>query len=105
MKYELINAWENVVAVVVQPGVEFGDESVHEYDRVAARQLVAALGQYPQIVFEGHSTDYQTDVKLKEMVEDGIAILKVGPALTFAMREGLVALNYIENELFKYSLV
>ena len=37
------------------------------------------------------------------MVEDGIAILKVGPALTFALREGLFALNLIEKELFRYS--
>ena len=33
------------------------------------------------------------------MVEDGIAILKVGPALTFALREGLFALSMIEKEL------
>ncbi|NRT22070.1 tagatose-1,6-bisphosphate aldolase non-catalytic subunit AgaZ/GatZ [Clostridium beijerinckii] len=39
---------------------------------------------------------------MKRMVEDGIAILKVGPALTFALREGLFALSYMENELFKY---
>ena len=57
------------------------------------------LKRYPDIVFEGHSTDYQPPVKLKEMVEDGIAILKVGPALTFAVREGLFALSYIEKQL------
>lgn len=34
------------------------------------------------------------------MVEDGIAILKVGPALTFALREGLFALEQIEQELY-----
>ena len=34
------------------------------------------------------------------MVEDGIAILKVGPALTFALREGLFALEQIERELY-----
>ena len=33
------------------------------------------------------------------MVEDGIAIIKVGPALTFAMREALFALAHIEDEL------
>jgi D-tagatose-1,6-bisphosphate aldolase subunit GatZ/KbaZ len=54
-------------------------------------------------VFEGHSTDYQTAEALRQMVEDGIAVLKVGPALTFALREGLFALNYIENELFRYN--
>lgn len=99
--HNLFDAWDNVIAVVVQPGVEFGDESIHEYNRIAASELKHALNRYPNLVFEGHSTDYQTAAALKEMVEDGIAILKVGPALTFALREGLFALNYIENELFK----
>jgi D-tagatose-1,6-bisphosphate aldolase subunit GatZ/KbaZ len=33
------------------------------------------------------------------LVEDGFAILKVGPALTFAMREGLYALDQIAGAL------
>ena len=37
--------------------------------------------------------------RLKEMVEDGVAILKVGPALTYALREALFALSMIEQEL------
>ncbi len=102
-KRNLEGAWENVIAVVVQPGVEFGDEAVHEYNREEAKELTEALKKYDGLVFEGHSTDYQTPEALKEMVEDGIAILKVGPGLTFALREGLFALNYIENELFKYN--
>lgn len=92
-------AWENVIAVVVQPGVEFGDSVIHDYDRNAARQLCGAMKKYSQLVFEGHSTDYQKRSALKEMVEDGIAILKVGPALTYALREGLFLLNHMENEL------
>ncbi|MGE5613734.1 MAG: class II D-tagatose-bisphosphate aldolase non-catalytic subunit [Bacillota bacterium] len=103
LKYNLGNAWENVVAIVVQPGVEFGDDIIHEYRREPARELCEALRKYPGLVFEGHSTDYQTANALKQMVEDGIAILKVGPALTFALREGLFALNHIENELFRYN--
>jgi len=99
MSKGLREAWDNVIAIVVQPGVEFGDETIHEYDRNAARELCAALKDYPGLVFEGHSTDYQTENALKAMVEDGIAILKVGPALTFALREALFALCYIENEL------
>ncbi len=95
----LPEAWENVIAVVVQPGVEFGDAMIHDYDRDAARQLCSALKAYPGLVFEGHSTDYQKRAALKEMVEDGIAILKVGPALTYALREGLFLLNHMENEL------
>lgn len=92
-------AWERVIALVVQPGVEFADESVVEYDRPAAKALTGTLATWPGLVFEGHSTDYQSRERLREMVDDGIAILKVGPALTFALREGLFALEEIEREL------
>lgn len=95
--------WEDVIAVVVQPGVEFGDKDIHQYDRNAASELCAVLKKYPDIMFEGHSTDYQLPKKLREMVEDGIAILKVGPALTFSLREGLFALSMIERELIPES--
>lgn len=99
----LIDTWNYVISVVVQPGVEFGDDSIHDYDRNATKELTKTLKKYPNLVFEGHSSDYQTSKALKEMVEDGIAILKVGPGLTFALREGLFSLNYIENELFRYN--
>ena len=92
-------AWRRVVALVVQPGVEFADQSVVEYDPDAAQSLMAALSDTDGVVFEGHSTDYQSKQKLFELVSDGVAILKVGPALTFALREGLFALASIENEL------
>ena len=93
------DAWKDIIAIVVQPGVEFGEEDVHQYDRYAARKLCSMLKQYPDIVFEGHSTDYQPYEKLREMVEDGIAIIKVGPALTYAVREALFALSMMEEEL------
>jgi D-tagatose-1,6-bisphosphate aldolase subunit GatZ/KbaZ len=99
-KHNLSDAWNRVIAIVVQPGVEFGDAEVHRYDRAAAADLSAALDDYPGIVFEGHSTDYQPPKLLKQMVEDGIAILKVGPALTFALREALFSLSHIEKELY-----
>lgn len=98
-KHNLQSAWDDVIAVVVQPGVEFGDESIHEYNREAAKDLCNALKKYPNLVFEGHSTDYQTKYAFREMVQDGIAILKVGPALTFALREALFSLANIENAL------
>lgn len=99
MEYGLSDAWNRVIGVVVQPGVEFGDDKVFPYNRQKAKELTDKLKEYPGIVFEGHSTDYQTPICLKEMVEDGIAILKVGPALTFALREALIALELIEKEL------
>ena len=90
---------EDVIAVVVQPGVEFGDDQVFLYDSAAAADLCAALKEFPEVCFEGHSTDYQSPACLKAMVEDGIAILKVGPALTYGLREALFSLSLMENEL------
>ena len=93
------NPWNRIIAAVVQPGVEFGNDSVHEYVPEEAAQLTEKAAEIPGIVLEGHSTDYQRESSLKRMVEDGIAILKVGPALTFAAREGLYALAMMEDEL------
>jgi len=92
-------AWDNVIGVVVQPGVEFGDTELYIYNHDAASPLSKRLREYSGIIFEGHSTDYQTPESLKQMVNDGICILKVGPGLTFHQREAVFALENIEKEL------
>lgn len=89
----------NVIGIVVQPGVEFGDADFFAYHRESARELIAEVRKLDGMVLEGHSTDYQPARALREMVEDGIAILKVGPALTFGLREGLFALDMMERFL------
>jgi D-tagatose-1,6-bisphosphate aldolase subunit GatZ/KbaZ len=96
----LSDASQRVIGIVVQPGVEFGDDLVFEYDRNQAHALSQALPQSPPLVYEAHSTDYQSPQALSQMVEDHFAILKVGPWLTFAFREALFALSNIERELF-----
>lgn len=101
-KYSIEEAWERVIGIVVQPGVEFGDSQIIEYDKNKTKNLIKALDNHSNLVFEGHSTDYQTSKSLKELVEDRVAILKVGPELTYALREGLFCLNKIEEELYKY---
>jgi D-tagatose-1,6-bisphosphate aldolase subunit GatZ/KbaZ len=92
-------AFERVIAVVVQPGVEFDNQKVVVYEPKHARQLSATLAEMPGLVFEAHSTDYQPPNSLAQLVADGFAILKVGPGLTFAMREGLYALDQIAGAL------
>ena len=94
----LDDAWGRVIGLVVQPGVEFGDTHVFDYDRHKARPLSENLPASPPLVYEAHSTDYQTPAALREMVEDHFAILKVGPWLTFAFREAVFALSNIERE-------
>jgi D-tagatose-1,6-bisphosphate aldolase subunit GatZ/KbaZ len=96
----LESAWERVIAVVVQPGVEYGDQAIYDYRRDQAAALARLIRRYDRIVYEAHSTDYQTGAALRNLVQDHFAILKVGPALTFAFREAVFALALIEAELF-----
>jgi D-tagatose-1,6-bisphosphate aldolase subunit GatZ/KbaZ len=95
----LAHVWPRVIALVVQPGVEFNHDSVVNYDPRRAEHLTALLNEEEGLVYEAHSTDYQRPEAYRQLVRDGFAILKVGPALTFAMREALTALSQIEAEL------
>ena len=92
-------ALERVIGIVVQPGVEFGNANVVLYRPDRARNLSAALTHMPGLVYEAHSTDYQPAAALRALVDDGFAILKVGPGLTFALREALYGLDAIAAEL------
>ena len=91
-------AWGRVAGLVVQPGVEFGDTTVFDYDRTRTVALKRFIEGVTGVVFEAHSTDYQTESALRALVEDHFAILKVGPALTFAFREAVFALADIERD-------
>jgi D-tagatose-1,6-bisphosphate aldolase subunit GatZ/KbaZ len=93
------DVWPQVMALVVQPGVEFDHVRVFDYDPDATRSLRTALDDEPAMVFEAHSTDYQTEAALAALVADGWGVLKVGPGLTFAMREALFALAAVEAEI------
>ncbi|TFB94781.1 D-tagatose-bisphosphate aldolase, class II, non-catalytic subunit [Cryobacterium sp. MDB1-18-2] len=98
-KVGLTDIWPRIIALVVQPAVEFDHLQVIDYHREGTVQLRTVLNDEPGLVFEAHSTDYQETGRLAELVEDHWAILKVGPGLTFAMREALFALAKIEDEL------
>ncbi|WP_431240200.1 D-tagatose-bisphosphate aldolase, class II, non-catalytic subunit [Mycolicibacterium aichiense] len=99
----LDHVWPRVMALVVQPGVEFDHLQVIDYRRNATAALRRVLDAEPHLVFEAHSTDYQRPAQLRELVEDHWAVLKVGPGLTFAMREALFGLAHIENQLLQES--
>ncbi len=93
-------AWHRVRAVVAQPGVEFSDEELYGYHAGQAAHLAPCLSGDVPLVFEAHSTDYQSGEALRDLVADHFAILKVGPGLTFAYREAVFGLSFIEDELF-----
>ncbi|WP_296944045.1 D-tagatose-bisphosphate aldolase, class II, non-catalytic subunit [uncultured Massilia sp.] len=92
-------AWPRVVGLVVQPGVEFDHHKVIDYRPERAQALSRFIEGVPGMLFEAHSTDYQTPEGLAALVRDHFAILKAGPGLTFALRETLWALADIEHEM------
>ncbi|MGF1735216.1 tagatose-bisphosphate aldolase subunit KbaZ [Photobacterium satsumensis] len=95
----VIGCWERVIGLVVQPGVEFDHTGVIDYRPEKAQALSRVVDDYQHLIFEAHSTDYQTDKAYHALVQDHFAILKVGPALTFAMREALFNLCDIEEQI------
>lgn len=99
LSVDLPQVFEDTIAVVAQIGIEFSDEAVHAYNHDAMKELTKELEKYPSLRFESHSSDYQTPECLCHMVRDGVGILKVGPEVTFKLREGLFALSKIEDEI------
>ncbi|EOB5442408.1 tagatose-bisphosphate aldolase subunit GatZ [Yersinia enterocolitica] len=98
LKAGLQDAIERIIGLVVQPGVEFDHSSVIHYEPSKATELSRFIESTP-IVYEAHSTDYQAPAAYRALVKDHYAILKVGPALTFALREAVFALARVEEEL------
>jgi D-tagatose-1,6-bisphosphate aldolase subunit GatZ/KbaZ len=89
----LAGVMDRVVAVVVQPGVDFGNAEVVAFDPTAARELIAAVPDLGGPVYEAHSTDYQDAGALAALVRGHFGILKVGPELTFAFRQAVFAME------------
>ena len=92
-------AWPRVVGLVVQPGLEFAPTHIDRFDMRAPDALSDALDGSPGIAFEAHSTDYQHDEVFPELARRHFAVLKVGPALTFAYRQALYALDEMSEWL------
>jgi D-tagatose-1,6-bisphosphate aldolase subunit GatZ/KbaZ len=88
-------AWSRVIGLDVQPGLEFSGDAVHRFDLKSPDRLSAVLEGFPGLSFEAHSTDYQDPEVFAELARRHFAILKVGPALTFAYRRAIYALDHI----------
>ena len=91
--------WPRIAAIVTQPGVDFSHTAVHRFQPDVSADLTAAIRRVPSLCYEAHSTDYQPTDALAELVDGHFFFLKVGPELTFRMREAVFALAHIENLL------
>lgn len=99
LQRNLSDAWERVIGLVVQPGVEFDHTSIIDYQSEKAKDLKEYILTVPNLVYEAHSSDYQKNEAYNSLIQDHFGILKVGPQVTLALREALFALSYIEDEL------
>ena len=88
-----------IIGMVVQPGVDFGNEQVFDFNASRATDLSVSLAPLSGVVFEAHSTDFQPETALAALVAAHFAILKVGPELTFGYREAIFAMAAIEHHL------
>lgn len=84
--------------LVVQPGVEFSPMEVHHLPLARDPGLLTALHDWPTVCLEAHSTDYQHPAAYPRLAQLGFAFQKIGPALTFAWREALYALDTIRAQ-------
>jgi D-tagatose-1,6-bisphosphate aldolase subunit GatZ/KbaZ len=89
----IASAIAQIGALVVQPGVEFSPQKVHHLPLARDPGLLGALQDWPHLCLEAHSTDYQNPPVFPRLAQLGFAFQKVGPALTFAWREALYALD------------
>lgn len=96
---DLQDAWTRIVSVVTQPGVDFGHTSIFPFVPEKARPLSDAILGYDGLTFEAHSTDYQSNNGLTDLVRGHFFFLKVGPELTFRFREAIWALAEIDQRL------
>ena len=84
--------------LVVQPGVEFSPMEVHHLPMQRDPGLLSTLDAWPNLCLEAHSTDYQHPAAFPRLAELGFAFQKVGPALTFAWRAALYALDALRSQ-------
>jgi hypothetical protein len=104
MEQNLHAAWRRVIAMVVQPGVDFDHSHIQHYDAAQAAAL-SALSPASRASCSKPTPPTTSAKRRCTMVRDHFAILKVGPAATFALREALMALCQIEAELVPASQV
>lgn len=92
--------WNRIVGFVIMLGIGFNYDTVFPYIREKTKGIINEVIKEDLFV-EAHSTDYQSRESLKSMVEDGVRILKVGPALTSAFRRAVFLLSLIEDEIIE----
>ena len=95
----IADAWSQVSGLVVQPGVAFGRDQIFSMPKGTDSSLRDTISDYPGICLEAHSTDYQPVETFAKFDNVGFAFQKVGPALTFALRRALYALDHIVQKL------
>ncbi|MDP1369026.1 class II D-tagatose-bisphosphate aldolase, non-catalytic subunit, partial [Klebsiella pneumoniae] len=64
----LVGIWPRIIALVVQPGLEFDHAQVIDYESEKAKSISAMVEDYATLLLEAHSTHYQTPHPLHQLV-------------------------------------
>jgi D-tagatose-1,6-bisphosphate aldolase subunit GatZ/KbaZ len=89
--------WRRVRTVVVRLGLGYGPTYVERFDMEQPDLLSAVLQDRDRIALEVRGADYQTASACADLTRRNVAVLGLGPALSFAWREALYALSHVHG--------
>ncbi len=95
-------AFARTFAITVRPGIGFGHDHVDAFVPAGAADLADWRDATRGLIFEAPATDYQSPAALAALVDAGFGVLRVSPALTFALREALYGLDLIAADFSSY---
>lgn len=90
-------AWKRVRTVSVHLGMGFGPALIERFDMGQPDRLSAVLPDHGRIALEARDVDYQSARACADLTRRNVAVLKLGPSLSFAWREALYALSHVLN--------
>lgn len=92
---DLAGAWRRVHTMSVRFGMGFTPAHVERFDIEQPDQLSAVLRDHDRIALEAEAVDYQSARVCADLTRRNVAVLKLGPSLSFAWREALYGLSHV----------
>ena len=86
--------------LVIEPGMKYGHSTIKKpnFTNFADKRNISIKNNF---FYEAHSTDYQPNEVLKQLVKNNFKFLKVGPELTYNYSRSLFFMENIEKKKIK----
>jgi D-tagatose-1,6-bisphosphate aldolase subunit GatZ/KbaZ len=89
---------ERLLAVRIFLGAGYDSEKIIPFDSSLLKELGGCVYEDKPVVMEVLQTDFQMQTVLDQLVHNHFGFMRIGPELTFTMREALFSLAMMENE-------